>query len=150
MAETFEPPPTFADVVLVQKKQVGGQEFTHAQFNPIWLKWFLDLANYISLNGAGGAIQHNTLGGLQGGQANEYYHLTAAEEGLLANAQNANQVLAGPASGSAALPAYRVLVPADMSGGYSGTITTAKLTGTGANGSMTFTNGVLTAQTPAT
>ena len=34
--------------------------------------------------------------------------------------------------------------------GYTGVITTAKLTGGGANGSMTFTNGVLTAQTPAT
>lgn len=34
--------------------------------------------------------------------------------------------------------------------GMSVTITTAKLTGTGANGSMTFTNGILTAQTPAT
>ena len=35
-------------------------------------------------------------------------------------------------------------------GGYSGTIATAKLTALGSNGSMTFTNGVLTAQTPAT
>lgn len=34
--------------------------------------------------------------------------------------------------------------------GFSGTITTAKLTGLGANGSMTFMNGILTAQTPAT
>ena len=34
--------------------------------------------------------------------------------------------------------------------GLSVTITTAKLTTTGANGSMTFTNGMLTAQTPAT
>lgn len=34
--------------------------------------------------------------------------------------------------------------------GVTTTITTAKLTGGGANGSMTFTNGVLTAQTPAT
>ena len=34
--------------------------------------------------------------------------------------------------------------------GFSGTITTAKLTGGGANGSMTFVNGVLTKQTPAT
>lgn len=33
--------------------------------------------------------------------------------------------------------------------GYSGTITTAKLTSGGSNGSMTFVNGVLTAQTPA-
>lgn len=34
--------------------------------------------------------------------------------------------------------------------GFTGTIATAKLTGGGANGSMTFVNGVLTAQTPAT
>lgn len=34
--------------------------------------------------------------------------------------------------------------------GQSVTITTAKLTTTGTNGSMTFVNGVLTAQTPAT
>jgi hypothetical protein len=33
---------------------------------------------------------------------------------------------------------------------FSGTITTAKLTGGGANGSMTFVNGILTSQTPAT
>jgi hypothetical protein len=34
--------------------------------------------------------------------------------------------------------------------GISATITTAKLTGGGTNGSMTFTEGVLTSQTPAT
>lgn len=34
--------------------------------------------------------------------------------------------------------------------GLTVTIVTAKLTGVGTNGSMTFTNGVLTAQTPAT
>jgi len=36
------------------------------------------------------------------------------------------------------------------SAGISATITTAKLTTLGSNGSMTFTNGLLTAQTPAT
>lgn len=35
-------------------------------------------------------------------------------------------------------------------GGLSAVIVTAKLTGGGTNGSMTFTNGLLTAQTPAT
>jgi hypothetical protein len=37
-----------------------------------------------------------------------------------------------------------------LGGGLSVTIATAKLTTLGANGSMTFTNGILTAQTPAT
>lgn len=42
------------------------------------------------------------------------------------------------------------VVKVGLSGGLSVTITTAKLTGGGANGSMTFTNGILTAQTAAT
>ena len=37
-----------------------------------------------------------------------------------------------------------------LAGGISTTIATAKLTVTGSNGSMTFTDGLLTAQTPAT
>lgn len=36
------------------------------------------------------------------------------------------------------------------SNGFTGTITTAKLTTNGANGSMTFSSGILTSQTPAT
>lgn len=67
------------------------------------------------------------------------------------NPQTANTVYAGPTSGPVALPAFRALVTADMPG-LAGTvnITTAKLTPGGANGSMTFVNGILTAQTPAT
>ena len=38
----------------------------------------------------------------------------------------------------------------DISGGLTATITTAKLTTLGSNGSMTFVNGILTAQTQAT
>ena len=38
----------------------------------------------------------------------------------------------------------------NLSAGYTGTITTAKLTGGGANGSMTFQNGILVSETPAT
>lgn len=38
----------------------------------------------------------------------------------------------------------------DLGSGISATITTAKITPGGANGSMTFTNGILTAQTAAT
>jgi hypothetical protein len=37
-----------------------------------------------------------------------------------------------------------------LTGGLTATITTAKLTNTGTQGSMTFTNGLLTAQTQAT
>lgn len=47
---------------------------------------------------------------------------------------------------SADLSADRTISP----GGISVVITTAKLTAGGTNGSMTFTNGILTAQTAAT
>ena len=42
------------------------------------------------------------------------------------------------------------LLQGTLGQGFTGTIATAKLTGGGANGSITFANGVVTAQTPAT
>lgn len=45
---------------------------------------------------------------------------------------------------------WLALVSELLESGYTGTITTAKLTGAGANGSMTFQHGILTAQTQAT
>lgn len=77
-AGAFEPPPTYAEVVLVDtvsKKSV---------FNPIWLKWFIDLAGILSASGGGsGAILHNQTASIQGGTANEYYHLTSAQNTLV-------------------------------------------------------------------
>ncbi len=114
MTIQFTPPPTYAEVVLVDEKT------EKARFNPIWLKWFVDVAAFITSSGGGsGTTQHNSLGGLQGGTANQYYHLTSAQRSAVAS-------------------------------GITVTITTAKLTGAGTNGSMTFTNGILTAQTAAT
>ena len=114
---TFEPPPTYAEVILTDK------EGKKPRFNPIWLKWFVDIAALLTASG-GTLISHNALAGIQGGTTNQYYHLTAAQR-------------------SAILTLIGVT-------GISATITTAKLTGGGANGSMTFTNGLLTAQTAAT
>lgn len=45
---------------------------------------------------------------------------------------------------------WLALVSELLERGYSGTITTAALTGAGAQGSMTFEHGVLTSQTQAT
>ena len=73
----FQPPPTYADPVIVDEATRKGQ------FNPIWLKWFLDLSQYINVNGGGAQIQHSALGGLQGGAANEYFHLTSAKYALI-------------------------------------------------------------------
>ena len=71
---TFQPPPTYALPVLVDEKS------GRAQFNPIWLKWFVDLGGALSALGAGqGSSDHNRLGNLQGGTTNEYFHLTASD-----------------------------------------------------------------------
>ena len=79
MTTNFQPPPTYADPVIVDEATRKGQ------FNPIWLKWFLDLSQFINNNGGGGTIQHNTLDGLQGGTANQYYHLNQITYNILNN-----------------------------------------------------------------
>jgi hypothetical protein len=114
-----------------------------------WREWFFNL--WQSLGGAQGQIlytdlnftgsnlnsiqtrAHNILQGLQGGNVGgtEYYHL---------NATTYANVLA--------LPTFGTIVTQNL--GLTATITTAKLTPAGANGSMTFVNGLLTAQTQAT
>lgn len=110
-----EPPPTYADPVLVDPVT------KKAKFNPLWLSWFVKAANFFAA-----ASDHNNLSNLQGGSAGEYYHLTASQ---LADLET-------------------LLVT--VSSGISTTIVTAPLTGLGAPGSMTFTNGILTAQVQAT
>jgi hypothetical protein len=70
-------------------------------------------------------------------QSNAESFATAADVIVAANAANASNLTSGTVD-VARLP------------GISITITTAALTGLGTQGSMTFTNGILTAQTPAT
>ena len=45
---TFTPPPTYADPTVPNPL-----DRNKSQFNPIWLKWFLDIAQYISNSGTG-------------------------------------------------------------------------------------------------
>ena len=81
-AANFPPAPTYAEPVVLDENT------RKSQFNPIWLKWFLDVTAFISANGGGGggASAHNLLSGLQGGTSGEYYHLTLAEHAeLVAN-----------------------------------------------------------------
>jgi len=115
-ATSFQPPPTYALPVIVD-------ELTQkAVFNPIWLRWFIDLSQNLGAGGAGsGTVTSITAGtGLTGGTIT--------------------------ASGTISLG----IVPTANLSGLTATITTAKLTPAGANGSMTFSHGLLTAQTQAT
>jgi len=80
----FQPPPTYAEVILVDERDPQGRP----RFNPIWLNWFLTLAEVLDNAGAGGgSIQHNDTANLQGGTTNQFYHATAAENANLAALQ---------------------------------------------------------------
>ena len=115
--------------------------------------------------------QHNALQDIQGGIPGQYYHLTAAQLATVTSiptlgtmaTQNASSVaITGGTITGVTIPYTSITglstvahtgAYSDLSGlpiGLSVTITTAKLTALGANGSMTFTNGILTSQTQAT
>lgn len=140
-----------------------------------WLEWYRQLRNYVSTSGSvpwyiinfsGSNItdialrDHNQLQGLQGGTAGEKYHLTSSQATSLVGLTSGTDSTAhyhtsdrdrANHSGTQSYTTITGLGPlATQSAGYTGTITTAKLTALGSNGSMTFTNGVLTSQTPAT
>lgn len=104
------PPPTYADVAIIDERTKV------AQFNPIWLNWFLQVAQAL-----------------------------AASTVTSFNGRNGGIILI-----SSDVTGALGFTPAHVFTGLNVTITTAKLTSGGANGSMTFTNGVLTAQTAAT
>ncbi len=73
----FQPPPTWADVIIVDDRT------QKAKFNPVWLKWFVDLVGFINTSGGATGVNHNDLAGLQGGTANQFYHLTSAQNSLV-------------------------------------------------------------------
>lgn len=75
MATAFQPPPTYAEVVIFEP------DGTKPKFNPIWLKWFLDVAAVLTSSGSGGggAVDHESLTGLLGGAASDHYHLTQTQ-----------------------------------------------------------------------
>lgn len=93
----FQPPPTWALPILVD------EDSGKATFNPVWIKWFVDLTAVINASGGGGggAIDHNSLSNLQGGQANQYYHLNANE---LARVQKSGRQGSDVASATAIAP----------------------------------------------
>lgn len=65
----FQPPPTWADPADVNPA-TGAFVFSN-----VWMKWFIDLIT--TLNNSGGVtLNHNDLGGLQGGGGvDDYYHV---------------------------------------------------------------------------
>jgi hypothetical protein len=98
---------------------------------------FTEIASaYITPFATSNPVDHNDLGGLQGGTTGEYYHTTSAQNSALHGAvtldtnadtilslstqalgldtQTANTSLMGPVSGAAAVPTFRSTVDADV------------------------------------
>jgi len=108
-----------------------GEEFS-------WRDWFRNLGNYISVAQTGGSPW--TI--VQGGTGSN----TAA--GARANLGISTVGHTGAYSDLTGKPTLGTMAAQNV--GINATITTAKLTTLGTNGSMTFTNGILTSQTQAT
>jgi len=124
-----------------------------------WRDWFRNLGNYIQQAQNGNIITPIIAGGTGANNA------TGARQNLglgtiaVQNADNVN-ITGGTITGIPSLAQKQSDWTQTNSAavdyikhkptGYTGTITTAKLTTLGSNGSMTFTNGILTSQTPAT
>ena len=129
----------------------------------VWRDWFYTVSQLLSqqaaiawtsINFTGSNLrdivtrQHNALQDIQGGIANEYYHVSAAQYATIAAFPTLPISIANGGTGATTASGARTNL--GLGSGLSVTITTAALTGGGSNGSMTFTNGILTAQTPAT
>ena len=136
-----------------------------------WREWFFNLWQslggtsgtilYTDLNFAGSNITsiltraHNTLQGLQGGNVGgtEYYHLDATQYTTLTALSLPLSIANGGTAATTQAGARTNLGLGTMATeniGITATIVTAALTTLGIQGSMTFTNGILTAQTQAT
>ena len=98
--------------------------------------------------------QHNALQSIQGGIASQYYHLTATEYATVQAFPTIPLTIANGGTGATTAANARTNLGlgtmATQNTGITATITTAALTALGSQGSMTFTNGILTAQTQAT
>ena len=115
--------------------------------NPRWREWFRNLGSYIQQAQTGGTVWSI----LQGGTGASTATGARANLGLGSMAvENSNNVAITGGTISGVAITGSTIPYSNVTGGITRTITTAKLTPTGTNGSMTFTNGILTASTQAT
>jgi hypothetical protein len=135
----------------------------------VWRDWFYTVSQLLgqqaglawtTINFTGSNLrdivtrQHNALQDIQGGIANEYYHVSAAQYATIAAFPTLPISIANGGTGATTASGARTNLGlgtmATQNTGITATIVTAALTLAGTQGSMTFTNGILTAQTQAT
>ena len=135
----------------------------------VWRDWFYKVSqvlgeqaglSWTTINFTGSNLrdivtrQHNALQDLQGGIASEYYHLSQAQYNTIVSLPTVPFSIANGGTGATTASGARINLGlgtmATQNTGITATITTAALTALGTQGSMTFTNGILTAQTQAT
>ena len=128
--------------------------------NTRWREWFRNLGTYIQQAQVGNTVWSIVQGGTGANTANGAR--TNLGLGSMAVENSDNVSITGGSISGVVIPYTDISGLAtvahtgaylDLSGtptGLSVTITTAKLTTLGTNGSMTFTNGILTSQTQAT
>ena len=111
--------------------------------NARWRNWFLNLGSYIQQTQVGGVVLTILQGGTGANSAAGARQNLGLGTMAVENSKSVD-ITGGSITGTTV---SGTIVP---TGGLSVTITTAKLTTSGTNGSMTFTNGILTASTQAT
>lgn len=132
----FQPPPTYAEVVITDP-----QGKALPRFNPIWLKWFLDLAQNLSASGAGSvnSVALSLSAGISGSVANPSADVTIT---LTLGAITPTSVTASAAVQGLTIKATQVAgyISSDGSTGFTGTVTTGSLVGK----TITIKDGIIT------
>jgi hypothetical protein len=155
MAKLAPPPPTNQDVASRQFRDwfYSVFQFINQQTGTLGTMAY-ENANSVAITGGsigGVGISGSTVNGTPIGATSPS---TGKFTSLQATGTTILDTLTGYLKGSSGTVSAVSTIPySDISGtptGLSVTITTAKLTPTGTNGSMTFTNGILTSQTQAT
>lgn len=112
-----------------------------------WREWFQNLGTYIQQTQTGGTVWSVPVGGTGKSTFSSGYLKASGTSPFSSVATIPSTDITGLAT-VATSGNYTDLI--NKPSGYTGTITTAKLTTGGTNGSMTFTNGILTSQVAAT
>jgi len=130
----------------------------------IWQDWYIRVKNSVnnlsesltwtSISKVGSNLtdiltrNHNDLQNIQGGSSTERYHLTSTQATDLTD--SGDSTLHYHSADRSRANHTGTQAHTTITGGINVTITTAKITAGGANGSMTFQNGILTSYTAAT